>query len=89
MEIHQNQKGIYVCGSTKELFGAFNDAWTSTIKMCRNCTIEDCVFCEKLEFAFNEFIKADVHKCKFPNNLWKIYLNLNEPRFKIEHDIGN
>ena len=46
-------------------------------------------FCEKLEFVFNEFIKADVHKWKLPNNLWKVYLNLNEHRFKKEHDIGN
>ena len=86
MEIHQNQKGIYVCCSTNELFGAFNDVWMNTIKMCSNCTNEDCVFCEKLEFVFNELIKADVHKWKFPNNLWKVYLNLHEVRFKIEHD---
>ena len=29
LEIHQNQKRIYVCCLTKAFFGAFNDAWTS------------------------------------------------------------
>ena len=89
LEIHQNEKGIYVCCWTKERFGAFNNVWMSAIKMCSNCTNEDCVFHEKLAFVFKEFIKVDVHKWKFPNNFWKVYLNLNEHRFKIEHDIGN
>ena len=56
LETHQNQKGIYVCCWTKELFGAFNNVWMSTIKMCSNCSNEDCAFCEKLAFVFKEFI---------------------------------
>ena len=33
-------------------------------------------------FFFEELIKTNVHK---PKDLWKVYLNLNEYRFKIEH----
>ena len=50
--------------------------------MCGHCKNENCFICERFRFVFEEFIKTNVHKSK---NLWKVYLNLNEYGFKIEH----
>ena len=57
--------------------------------MCGTCTNESCFFCESLKFVFDKFVKTDLHKWKFPNNLWRNYLNLNEYGFKIEHVLSN
>ena len=52
LEIHQNQKGIYVCCKTAELFGAFSDIHSCRLKHCGHCTMENHIFCEKLNYAF-------------------------------------
>ena len=50
--------------------------------MCGNCKNENSFICKHFGFIFEELIQTNVHKSK---NLWKVYLNLNESRFKIEH----
>ena len=44
LEIHQNQKVIYVCCNTAELFEAFSDIPSYTLKTCGQCIIEKCIF---------------------------------------------
>ena len=85
LEIHQNQKGIYVWCNTAELFSAFSDIHSRTLKNCGQCTMEKNIFCEKFNFAFEQFCKVDVHKHQNPNNTLKIYLNQNECGFELEH----
>ena len=49
------------------------------------------VFCEQFEYVFNQLKKVDMYKnkCKFPNSLWNVYLNLNEDRFELERVLDN
>ena len=61
LEIHQNQKGIYVCCKTAELFGTFSDIHSRTLKHCGHCTMENCIFCEKLNYGFDQFYKVEAH----------------------------
>ena len=82
LEILQHHKDFYVYCRKKELFGALNDVWFRTVKMCGNCKNEHCFICKQLGFVFEELIKTNVHKLK---DLQKVYLNLNEYGFKIEH----
>ena len=82
LEILQDHRGFYVYCTNKELFGTLNDVLLRTVKMCGNCKNENSFICKHFGFVFEELIQANVHKSK---NLWKIYLNLNESRFKIEH----
>ena len=85
LEIHQNQKGIYVCCNTAELFGAFSDIHSHTLKNCGKCTMEKCIFCEKFNYVSEQFCKVEVHKHQYPNNTWRNYLNQNEYGFELEH----
>ena len=47
--------------------------------------MEKCIFCEKFNYAFEQFCKEEVHKHQYPNNTWIIYLNQNEYAFELEH----
>ena len=82
LEIFQDHKGFYVYCTNKELFGALNDVWFGTVKMRGNCKNEHCFVCEQFGFVFEELVKTNIH---YSENLWKVYLNLNEYGFKIEH----
>ena len=85
VEIHKNNKGTYVVLLTKEFLCAFGDVWDRRLKSCRNCEMDGCFFCKRFQYVFNEFSNADIQKHKFLNNLWRVYLNLNEYGFNIEH----
>ena len=85
LEIHQNQKGICVCCNTAEVFGAFNDFHSCTLKNCGQCTMENVFFCEKFNYVFEQFCKVEVHKHQYPNDTWRIYLNQNGYSFELEH----
>ena len=82
LEILRNHKGFYVYCTNKKLFGALNDVWLRTVKMCGNCKNENCFIYERFGYVFEELIKTNIHKSK---SLWKVYLNLNEYGFKIEY----
>ena len=61
-------KGIYVCCNTAELFSAFSDIHSHTLKNCGQCTMEKYFFCGKFNIVFEQFCKVDVHKYQYPNN---------------------
>ena len=42
-------------------------------------------FCEKFNYAFEQFCKLEVHNPQYPNNTWRIYLNQNEYGYELEH----
>ena len=48
-------------------------------------------FGEQFEYVFNQLKKYHIHqnKYKFPNNLWKVYLNLNKYGFELERVLDN
>ena len=69
LEIHENQKGIYVCCNTAELFGAFSDIHSCTLKSCEQFSMEKCIFCEKHQY---------------PNNTWRFYLNQSDYGFELD-----
>ena len=88
LEILQNQKGIYVCCTTKELFGALNDVWSRTLRMCGNCMPKDCFVYKWFSYVFEDFGKNDIEK-QLPNSLWKVYLNVDKYKFKLERVLDN
>ena len=83
---HKNNKGIYVCLNKTEVYGAFRDAWSSTLKMYSNCEADNCLYCKRFNFVFNQLKNTDFN-IKFPNNLWRIYLNTNDHGFEIENTL--
>ena len=85
LEILQNEKGIYVSCNTTELFDGFSDIHSHTLKNCGHCAMENCFFCEKFNYVFEQLCKEEVHKHKFPNNTWRIYSNRIEYGFELEH----
>ena len=52
--------------------------------MCSNCEADNSFYCKRFNFVFNKLKNTDFN-ITFPNNLWRIYLNMNDYGLEIEN----
>ena len=52
-------------------------------RRCQHCGEKSCFWCNSYLFALKEIEKQDL-EIKFPNNIWRIYLDTNEYILKLK-----